>query len=90
VLSDREREALNEIERQLAVEDPGFSRTFHAVGQSPPYNQVRLAYAVTIVVAIVLGLIVLLAGSVLGALVFAAVAGGVAVAWYCHGDKTSG
>ena len=88
MLSDREREVLNEIQRQFLLEDPGLARSLAAGQQPRSTSQLRLAYSVTIVVALALGGLVLLAGSVLGALVFAAVAGGVALVRRCQADET--
>ena len=86
MLSDREREVLNEIQRQFLLEDPGLAKSLAAGQQPRSATQLRFAYTVTIVVAIALGGLVLLAGSVLGALVFAAVAVGVALARHCQVD----
>jgi hypothetical protein len=80
VLSDRERKTLLELERGLAAEDPEFARSFEApahggVGAHPPRGGHSWGYPVTIVVAVLLGVLMFLAGSPVSALACAAVAG---------------
>jgi hypothetical protein len=90
VLSDREREALHEIERQILAEDPDLARSFQAVKPPDPHDRLWWAYTVAIHVAAAVAMVVLLMGLVAGALVFATLAGGVAVARYYHELEASG
>jgi len=85
VLSDREREALHEIQRQLLVEDPAFGQSFetrtHRLARRPWYQQ-RGLYTMAIVVVAMLGVLMLVMGSPTNALVLAAV---VALIWEARG-----
>jgi Protein of unknown function (DUF3040) len=81
MLSDHERKALREIQRQLATDDPEFERSFHAAATAPPPDYRRLAYTIVIVLAALLATIMALAGSPGGTLAFAAIAGMV---WYAR------
>lgn len=68
MLSDRERETLREIQRQFMVEDPELARSFREIDRPQPRDHLRQAYTVTMVVAMVFGFLVLVAGSPAGAL----------------------
>jgi hypothetical protein len=89
VLSDHERKALHEIERQFLVEDPDLARSFRADERPAQRDQVRVAYTVAIIVAVVLGMVALMSGSVLGAVAFAALAGCAALARHRDGDEAA-
>ncbi len=80
MLNDRERKTLREIQHQLSVDDPDFERSFRAVALPPPGHR-RLAYTAVIVLAALLGIVMLLAGSPGGALAFAAIVG---LAWFAQ------
>ncbi len=80
MLSDHERETLQEIQRQLLVEDPGFARSFEVAEQRSPHDRRRRACTVSAVVALVLSLLMLVAGLLGTALVLAAGAALLAVA----------
>ncbi len=84
MLSDREREALHEIQHQLLVEDPGFAQSFDTETQSldttaqRPHrgwpDQTRRLYTILLVLSSTYGVILLLAGSPASALALAAMA----------------
>jgi hypothetical protein len=84
VLSDREREALREIERQILAEDPDLARSLQAVTPPNPHDRLWWVYTVAVNVAIAVAVVVLLMGLVVGALAFATLAGGAAVARHYH------
>jgi Protein of unknown function (DUF3040) len=68
VLSDHERKALSEVERRLMADDPEFARHFEA-GQARLQRHPRRRAAVLAVGgAVLLAVLMLLAGSVTGAL----------------------
>ncbi len=105
MLSDHERETLREIQRQLVVEDPDFERSFHTLAEQPagpaessgpagptasPPAEVRWAYTVVIVVALLLAAVSLIAGSLGGMLAFGLVAGTVRFAQYLEKAATHG
>ncbi|MEV0794861.1 DUF3040 domain-containing protein [Kribbella sp. NPDC050459] len=84
MLNDHEQMMLDRIRRQLADEDPKFAAGFEAKARSlpggPSATSRRRAYAVLIVVVIVLGLMQLIDGEKGGALFMAVIAGGVYMA----------
>ncbi len=86
MLSDRERETLDQIQRRLLVEDPGFAQSFNDDAQRlpreprAPRDRLRLAYTAAIVVAVMLCALMLLAQSPGTALAFAAMAGALFIA----------
>lgn len=84
MLSDRDRRALLEIERRFHVEDPDFARTFHENEHrlKRHHNVAWWMYTFTIGFAIALSGLMLLAGLVVGALMFAGATWGV---WYVRG-----
>ncbi len=91
MLSDHERAALIELERGLVAQDPNFarsfdSRSFRGSGRLPPHGPGR-ACLVAFVLAALLSVFMLVAGSSFSALAFAAVAGVAWVAWG-RGDGT--
>jgi hypothetical protein len=78
VLSDRERATWDEIQGQFLAEDPTFVRTFDAPVQLPPSSPPqpiaeRRAHRILVWCAAVTGVLLLLAGSVGGALLVAMV-----------------
>ncbi len=76
MLNDHERKTLREFERQFQVEDPDFTRSFDTRAQRLHRRQLDGAwFQIAIVAAVLLGAIMLVAGSPSGALAFAAVAG---------------
>jgi len=76
VLSDHERETLREVERQLLVEDPDFTRSFATRAQRLERRHLDGGLVkIAIVAAVLLGALMLVAGSPSGALAFAAVTG---------------
>jgi hypothetical protein len=84
VLSDREREALHEIQAGLLVEDPGFAQSFDTEPQALDTKPQRLhrsspgvtrrTYMILLVLSSMYGAILLLAGSPASALALAAMA----------------
>lgn len=84
MLDDREREALHEIQRQLLVEDPDFAQSFDAETQALGISAQRLhrgspdvtrrIYTILLVLSSTYGVILLLAGSPISALMLAALA----------------
>ncbi len=78
MLSDHERKTLREVERQLMLADPGFAQSFDTGAQrlrGDPPGLPRWAYMILLVISSAFGLILLVAGSLSGALAFAAVTG---------------
>jgi hypothetical protein len=75
VLSDRERQALNEIERQLLSADPGQSQSFGASPEDAPYAGVTdptaEAYAVFAVLSSVVAMLFVTRWPVLAAIILA-------------------
>jgi Protein of unknown function (DUF3040) len=75
VLNDHERKTLREVERQLVVEDPEFIRSFATRAQRLERRHPEGELAkIFLVAALLLGALMLMAGSPGGALAFAAVA----------------
>jgi hypothetical protein len=78
VLSDRERATWEEIQDRVLAEDPGFARIFDAPVPPPPSPPpapiaARRAHRILVWCAAVLGVLLLVAGSVGGALLVAMV-----------------
>lgn len=72
MLSNHERRTLREVERDCLAEDPDFVRPFQADEHRPGY---RSTATLAMVVAASIGSILLIAGSVVGALAFTVSAG---------------
>lgn len=72
MLSDHERRTLREVERDCLAEDPDFVRSFQAGEQRPGY---RSTATLAMVVSASIGAILLIAGSLIGALAFTVSAG---------------
>jgi Flp pilus assembly protein TadB len=82
VLSDRERNVLHELERRLAADDPAFVRAFTGSTRRLARNRPhRRAARTAIVVAVLFGGFLLLAGSPGAAIAVAGVTGLVWLAW---------
>ena len=84
MLSDHEQKTLREVERQFILEDPGFARSFDTDAQRPHRDAPdlpRWAYTTLLVVSSTFGLILLVAGSLSGALTFAVVTGLIWAVW---------
>jgi Protein of unknown function (DUF3040) len=86
VLSDHERETLREVERQLMVEDPEFACSFEAGQTRLSRHPHRPGVRIALVGAALFTALMLVAGSLVGALVFAFVTGLVGVAWRLPAD----
>ncbi|MGW4424229.1 DUF3040 domain-containing protein [Streptosporangium sp. NPDC004631] len=73
MLSDREREALREIQCRLLVEDPGFAQSFNAdvrrLNRASP-DLTWWTYTNLLVLSLTFGVILLMAGTPVGALMF--------------------
>ncbi|MFI9005750.1 DUF3040 domain-containing protein [Actinosynnema sp. NPDC053489] len=71
MLNEREQDALREIERRLAADDPDLERSFAALDDVPrPSGRPRVS-SVVIAVAAGLALVMLPAGSPVGAVAYA-------------------
>ena len=76
MLNDHERKTLREVERQFQVEDPEFTRSFDTRAQRLRRRHLDGAwFQISIVAALLLGALMLVAGLPGAALAFAAVAG---------------
>ena len=74
MLNDHERKTLREVERQFLVEDPEFTRSFATRAQRLERRHLDGGLVkIAIVAAVLLGALMLVAGSPSGALAFAAV-----------------
>ena len=75
MLSDHEWRTLREVERRFLTEDPEFTRSFATRAQHLGRAQGCVGIKIFLVAAVLLGALMLVAGSPSGALAFAAVAG---------------
>ncbi|WP_158703557.1 DUF3040 domain-containing protein [Pseudonocardia dioxanivorans] len=75
MLDDHERRTLQDLERQLMAEDVEFSRSFRAHTQHLGRKHLGVAATVAMAVVIVLCALMVMAGSPVGALAFAALSG---------------
>jgi len=89
VLSDHERKTLREVERQILAEDPEFTRSFD-MGAQRLRRERRdgASVKIAIVTAVLLGALMLMAGSPTGALAFAAATGLIWLAWRHSNDPS--
>jgi DUF3040 family protein len=85
VLSDREREALRRVERQILNEDPAFVRSFDARAQRLPHRTGGVAIKIFVAVGLLISAFVLVAGSLGGAVLFAVATGLVWLVWRVGG-----
>lgn len=80
MLSDHERKALREVERQFMAQDPDFTRSFDTTGQPSTYSIQWIyempwwAYRIAIGLAVALGFLMMIAGAPWPAILFAALA----------------
>jgi hypothetical protein len=81
VLSDREQQALREVQRHLTAEDPDFARSFDEAGRKDSTYSVQWAYAMprwvyttAVVVAVALGALMLVVSGPGTALILAVLA----------------
>lgn len=81
MLSDRERETLREVERQLLHEDPEFARCFETRAQLLPHPIAGLGIKIFVIAGLLLSALVLVAGSLGGALAFAVATGLIWLVW---------
>jgi hypothetical protein len=68
VLSDHERKTLAEVERRLIADDPEFAQSFRARQTSLQRDPHRRGATIAAVAAVLLVVLMLLAGSLVGAL----------------------
>lgn len=80
MLSDRERETLCEIERNLSDEDPKLAETFESA-QLQAHDRHRGLYVALLVIAALLSVFAMALGHMTGALACALVAGWTWGAW---------
>ncbi|MHA6783218.1 DUF3040 domain-containing protein [Pseudonocardia saturnea] len=81
MLSDHERKTLREVERRFLTEDPEFARSFHARAQGLQRTQDRWGIQTFLVVGLLLSALMLVTGSLGGAVAFAFATGLIWVAW---------
>jgi hypothetical protein len=81
VLSDHEWKALREVERRFQDEDPRFTRSFEARQTRMARHPYELGARLVVVAAALVAAVVLLAGSLAGALAIAFTTGLIWVAW---------
>jgi hypothetical protein len=81
VLSDREQQALREVQRHLMAEDPEFARSFDVAGRRDStysvqrvYSMPRWVYTTAVVVAAALGVLMLVVSGPGTALILAVLA----------------
>lgn len=85
MLSDRERRTLLEIQHGLTIQDPNFARSFHAIEQRHRRHCFSWwMYTSAIVFAVLMSGLMLLAGLILGSLLFAAATWGITTARRAH------
>jgi Flp pilus assembly protein TadB len=81
VLSDYERKTLREVEQRLMAEDPEFARAFAARQMRLSRHPRRLGARIALVAAALFTALMLVTGSLVGALAFAVATGLLWVAW---------
>lgn len=86
MLSDHERKALREIQRQLLVEDPNFERSFRAIEAPTSRSHRELAYPAGIVIAALLAVVGLLVGSPGAVVAFSVIA---VLVWFAKHRRNS-
>ncbi|MBW0101805.1 DUF3040 domain-containing protein [Pseudonocardia sp. KRD291] len=80
MLSDHERKALQEVERQFMAQDPDFTRSFDTARQPSTYSIQCIyempwwAYRIAIGLAVALGFLMMLSGAPWTAILFAGLA----------------
>lgn len=87
MLSDHERETLQELERQFVAHDPEFPRSFDVRAQRLGRKRLGMSATIAIMVVMVLCPLMLAVGSPGGALGFAAVTAMVWLAWWDSGRR---
>lgn len=89
MLSDHEQERLRALERQFLADDLGFTRSFDTrAGHLRRQHRNNALFKIAIMAAVLLGAIMLLAGSPAGAVAFAAAAGLIWLAWRHPNDPS--
>jgi hypothetical protein len=89
MLSDHEWDTLREVERQFLTEDPAFTRSFDTRARRLRRRHLDSASVkIAIMVAVLLGALMLMAGSPGGALAFAAATGLIWLAWWHSNDPS--
>lgn len=88
MLSDHDRKTLREVEHHCMAEDPAFTRSFQERQARLSRRPHQTAAAIAIAVAALLTTLMLIAGSLTGALAFATVTGLIWMAWR-HSTETN-
>lgn len=88
MLSDYEQERLRALERQLLADDPAFTRSFDTRAGQLRRQHRDSVFTIAIMAAVLLGALLLLAGSPAGALAFAVAAGLLWLTRQRHNDPT--
>ena len=81
MLNDHERKSLRELEQRFMAEDPEFTRSFEARQARLSRHPRRRGSRIALVAGMLLVGLLLIAGSLAGALVVAVTAGMVWMAW---------
>lgn len=85
MLSDREREVLREVERRILTEDPEFARRFDARAQRLAHRAGGPGIKIFVLAGLLLSALVLVAGSLGGAVAFAVATGLIWLVWWWAG-----
>ena len=81
MLSDHEWKTLREVERRLLTEDPEFTRSFDTRAQRLHGGSDRWGLQIFVVTGLLLSALMLVTGSLSGAVAFAAATGLIWLAW---------
>ena len=84
MLSKSERETLSDMERNLALKDPGLAKKLSAPAEPPPGRRDGWVTDTVVGIATLLSAFAVLAGAYRQAMGYAVIAG--AVAWVCYGS----
>lgn len=86
MLSDHERRTLQEVERLLLAEDPDFTQSFQARSQRLQRTDDGFGLKIFVVGGLLLSALMLVTGSLSGAVAFAVATGLIALVWRCSQD----
>ncbi len=81
MLSDHERRTLRELDGRFLADDPEFPRSFDARAQRLGHTPLGGSATLALAVGVLLCVLMLVAGSLAGALAFAAATGAIWLAW---------
>jgi hypothetical protein len=85
MITDHQRQVLRDLEDRLSAEDPAFTRSFTALEDTTPPAPNRSAdttVIVTVIVTLLIGVPLLLAGSLIGALAIVVTPGLLRLVWH--------